>query len=75
MSITAQRKPGRRRSRLDGTDISRWLEEALLRAYSRVSPIERYTAEEEFEEDEGRTEYAEFKMLGKVRQCQRKRQK
>jgi len=51
MSITAQRKPGRRRSRLDGTDISRWLEEALLRAYSRVSPIERYTAEEEFEED------------------------
>ena len=74
MSITAQRKPGEGdQDWMERTYHGGWRN--LSSAYSRISPIERYTSEEEFEEDEGRTEYAEFKMLGKVRQCQRKRQK
>ena len=73
MSITAERKPGEGDQDWMVRTYPGWRN--LSSAYSRVSPIERYTSEEEDEEDEGRTEYAEFKMLGKVRQCQRKRQK
>jgi len=74
MSITAERKPGEGdQDWMVRTYPTGWRK--LSSAYSRVSPIERYTPEEEDEEAEGRTEYAEFKMLGKVRHCQRKRQK